>query len=397
MSQGRLIFGLGVGGHVPEAIFGYSSELRARRFVEGIQAIKALWTAAQSHGQRNVLELREHRHGAQAGAKSPHPPIWFGAREERPLRRAVRHGDGWMGAGSSSTKDFIRQSGLIRQFLDEAGRDPATFTISKRIYIAVDNDRARAEQRLREWFGVRYKNADMASQVSVWGSLDECRNKIGEIVRAGAEHLLLNPAFDDMEHLEICAKEIIPRTLRTGRRPALMITMNEHYLKLQASYLFSDIAKRVNAYQADNPDQTIIRLGIGDVTRALPEACITAFHRAVDEMADDATFRGYGPELGYDFLQEAVVAGDFQPRGVTLRPDEVFVSDGAKCDSGNFQELFSLDTRVAVPDPVYPVYVDTNVMAGRTAVWQGRTLRGAGLSGVNRGKPVYPGVAPGSG
>ena len=149
-----------------------------------------------------------------------------------------------------------------------------------------------------------------------------------------------------------------------------MITMNEHYLKLQASYLFSDIAKRVNAYQADNPDQTIIRLGIGDVTRALPEACISAFHRAVDEMADDTTFRGYGPELGYDFLQEAIVAGDFQPRGVTLRPDEVFVSDGAKCDSGNFQELFSLDTRVAVPDPVYPVYVDTNVMAGRTAAWQ---------------------------
>ena len=149
-----------------------------------------------------------------------------------------------------------------------------------------------------------------------------------------------------------------------------MITMNEHYLKLQASYLFSDIAKRVNAYQADHPDQSIIRLGIGDVTRALPEACISAFHHAVDEMADDATFRGYGPELGYGFLQEAIVAGDFQPRGVTLRPDEVFVSDGAKCDSGNFQELFAPDTRVAVPDPVYPVYVDTNVMAGRTAAWR---------------------------
>jgi len=149
-----------------------------------------------------------------------------------------------------------------------------------------------------------------------------------------------------------------------------MITMNEHYLKLQASYLFSDIAKRVNDYQASNPDQTIIRLGIGDVTRALPDACITAFHKAVDEMADDATFRGYGPELGYDFLQEAIVAGDFQPRGVDLTPDEVFVSDGAKCDSGNFQELFSVDIRIAVPDPVYPTYVDTNVMAGRTAAWK---------------------------
>lgn len=149
-----------------------------------------------------------------------------------------------------------------------------------------------------------------------------------------------------------------------------MITMNEHYLKLQASYLFSDIAKRVKDYQANNPDQTIIRLGIGDVTRALPSACITAFHKAVDEMADDATFRGYGPELGYDFLQEAIVAGDFQPRGVDLTPDEVFVSDGAKCDSGNFQELFSADIRIAVPDPVYPTYVDTNVMAGRTATWK---------------------------
>ena len=149
-----------------------------------------------------------------------------------------------------------------------------------------------------------------------------------------------------------------------------MITMNENYLKLQASYLFSDIAKRVNDYQANNPDQTIIRLGIGDVTRALPEACITAFHKAVDEMADDATFRGYGPELGYGFLQEAIVAGDFQPRGVDLTLDEVFVSDGAKCDSGNFQELFSADIRIAVPDPVYPTYVDTNVMAGRTAAWK---------------------------
>lgn len=149
-----------------------------------------------------------------------------------------------------------------------------------------------------------------------------------------------------------------------------MITLNEHYLKLQASYLFSDIAKRVTAYQADHPERSIIRLGIGDVTRALPEACIAAFRKAVDEMAADATFRGYGPELGYDFLQRAIVAGDFEPRGVALAADEVFVSDGAKCDSGNFQELFSSDIRVAVPDPVYPVYVDTNVMAGRTAAWR---------------------------
>ena len=104
----------------------------------------------------------------------------------------------------------IKQSILIRQYLDEADRDPAAFTVSKRVYIAVDSKRDRAERRLREWFGIRYKNADMASDVAVWGNIDECVNKVGEIVRAGAEHLLFNPAFDDMEHLELLAKEVVP-------------------------------------------------------------------------------------------------------------------------------------------------------------------------------------------
>jgi LL-diaminopimelate aminotransferase len=149
-----------------------------------------------------------------------------------------------------------------------------------------------------------------------------------------------------------------------------MIRLNENYLKLQASYLFSEIAKRVNAYQAQHPDKKIIRLGIGDVTRALPEACVEAFHKAVDEMANDATFRGYGPEQGYAFLREKVAEHDYQARGADISPEEVFISDGAKCDTGNFQELFALDVRLAVPDPVYPVYVDTNVMAGRTTVWK---------------------------
>ncbi|MET0053037.1 MAG: LL-diaminopimelate aminotransferase [Candidatus Thiodiazotropha sp.] len=152
-----------------------------------------------------------------------------------------------------------------------------------------------------------------------------------------------------------------------------MIKINENYKKLQASYLFSDIAKRVSAFQKANPDKNIIRLGIGDVTRALPDACIKAFHAAVDEMAQDATFHGYGPEQGYDFLREAIAKGDFQSRGCPIDVDEIFVSDGAKCDSGNFQEIFSTDIRVAIPDPVYPVYVDTNVMAGRTgAASEGR-------------------------
>ncbi len=145
-----------------------------------------------------------------------------------------------------------------------------------------------------------------------------------------------------------------------------MLKINEHYLKLQASYLFSDIARRVADFQEKNPDREVIKLGIGDVTRALPRACVQAFHRAVDEMADDATFRGYGPEQGYEFLRQAIAEHDFQARGADISADEIFVSDGAKCDTGNIQELFSIDARVAIPDPVYPVYLDTNVMAGRT-------------------------------
>lgn len=152
-----------------------------------------------------------------------------------------------------------------------------------------------------------------------------------------------------------------------------MIRINEHYLKLQSSYLFSNIAKRIAAFQAQNPEMEIIRLGIGDVTRALPAACIEAFHRAVDEMARDSSFRGYGPEQGYEFLRQKIARHDFQDRGADIDADEIFVSDGAKCDTGNFQEIFATDIRVAVPDPVYPVYVDTNVMAGRTGNYlQGR-------------------------
>ncbi len=148
-----------------------------------------------------------------------------------------------------------------------------------------------------------------------------------------------------------------------------MLKINENYLKLQASYLFSDIARRVADFQEKHPDREVIKLGIGDVTRALPPACVQAFHRAVDEMADDATFRGYGPEQGYEFLRQAIAEHDFQARGAEISADEIFVSDGAKCDTGNIQELFSTDARVAIPDPVYPVYLDTNVMAGRTGTF----------------------------
>jgi LL-diaminopimelate aminotransferase len=148
-----------------------------------------------------------------------------------------------------------------------------------------------------------------------------------------------------------------------------MIKINENYLKLQASYLFSEIRRRTDEFQRAHPDREIIKLGIGDVTRSLPMACIEAFHRAVDEMADDATFRGYGPEQGYAFLREEIARADFQDRGADISSDEIFVSDGAKCDTGNIQEIFSTDTQIALPDPVYPVYLDTNVMAGRTGTF----------------------------
>ena len=145
-----------------------------------------------------------------------------------------------------------------------------------------------------------------------------------------------------------------------------MIKINENFLKLKASYLFADIARRVSEFQAANPNRPIIKLGIGDVTEPLPDTVLKAFHAGVDEMADRSTFHGYGPEQGYSFLREAIAAVDFQSRGAPIDADEIFISDGAKCDSGNMQEIFSADCRIAVSDPVYPVYVDTNVMTGRT-------------------------------
>ena len=149
-----------------------------------------------------------------------------------------------------------------------------------------------------------------------------------------------------------------------------MIKINENYKKLQASYLFSDIAKRVAAFQKENPEKEVIKMGIGDVTLPLADVCIKAFHKGIDDLTDKATFKGYGPEQGYDFLRSAIAEHDFQSRGADISADEVFVSDGAKCDTGNFQELFSSDAVIAVPDPVYPVYVDTNVMAGRSGDWK---------------------------
>ena len=148
-----------------------------------------------------------------------------------------------------------------------------------------------------------------------------------------------------------------------------MVTVNHNYLKLPGSYLFSTIGKKVKAYQAEHTDARIISLGIGDVTQPLAPAIIDSLHKAVEEMAHAETFRGYAPDLGYDFLRNAIAKNDYQDRGCQICADEIFVSDGAKSDSGNIQEIFGLDNKVAVCDPVYPVYVDTNVMAGRTGTY----------------------------
>lgn len=145
-----------------------------------------------------------------------------------------------------------------------------------------------------------------------------------------------------------------------------MPQINENYLKLKAGYLFPEIGRRVTAFCQANPDAKVIRLGIGDVTEPLPPAITEAIHKAVDEMATRETFRGYGPEQGYDFLRNAIADNDYQARGCEIAADEIFVSDGSKCDTGNILDIFGINNRVAVQDPVYPVYVDTNVMVGRT-------------------------------
>lgn len=152
-----------------------------------------------------------------------------------------------------------------------------------------------------------------------------------------------------------------------------MFKVNEDYLKLPGSYLFSTIGKKVAAYSAANPDKSIIRLGIGDVTQPLAPAIIDALHGAVDEMAHAETFHGYAPDLGYEFLRTAMAKNDYQDRGCDIKADEIFISDGAKGDSGNIQEIFAKDNKIAVCDPVYPVYVDTNVMAGRTGTYDPKT------------------------
>lgn len=154
-----------------------------------------------------------------------------------------------------------------------------------------------------------------------------------------------------------------------------MVKINENYLKLQDSYLFSTIAKKVADFQEKHPDKKVIKLGIGDVTLPIIPAVIKAMHQAVEEMGEKESFKGYGPEQGYDFLREKIVEWDYKKRGISIEKEEIFVSDGAKCDTGNFQELFDINNTIAITDPVYPVYLDSNVMAGRTGNFNEQTQK----------------------
>ena len=212
MSGGRAVMGVGLGGgHLGshEDVFGYTRDGRVTRFTEAVQVMKLLWSEPKASFRGRYWNFKDISMEPKPMQK-PHLPVIFGGHHENALRRAVRYADGWMGAGSSSSASFTRESIRIRDFLDQAKRDPATFHIAKRVYLAVDNDKARGERRIREWFAKRYKNADLGPKVSIWGSSAECTEKIQTLVDAGAQQIIFNPMFDEMEHLEICAKEIMP-------------------------------------------------------------------------------------------------------------------------------------------------------------------------------------------
>ena len=212
MSGGRAVMGVGLGGgHLGshEDVFGYTRDGRVTRFTEAVQVMKLLWSEPRASFRGRYWNFKDISMEPKPMQK-PHLPVIFGGHHENALRRAVRYAGGWMGAGSSSSASFTRESIRIRDFLDQAKRDPATFHIAKRVYLAVDNDKARGERRIMEWFAKRYKNADLGPKVSIWGSSAECTEKIQTLVDAGAQQIIFNPMFDEMEHLEICAKEIMP-------------------------------------------------------------------------------------------------------------------------------------------------------------------------------------------
>jgi probable F420-dependent oxidoreductase len=211
LSGGRLIVGVGLGANLKVyPAHGIVLAERVRRFAEGLRVMKLLWTEERANFQGEFWKL-ENTPMAPKPVQKPHPPIWFGARQPAALRRAVELGDGWMGAGSSTAAEFVEQVGRLCAYLAEAKRDPGAFTISKRVYVAVDADRARAMGRLREWFGAYYGNPGMADRVCLVGSAQEVAAGLRDLRAGGAELFLLNPVFDFMRHLEELAGEVMPR------------------------------------------------------------------------------------------------------------------------------------------------------------------------------------------
>ncbi|HEV8616220.1 MAG TPA: LLM class flavin-dependent oxidoreductase [Methylomirabilota bacterium] len=210
LSGGRLIVGLGLGGSAKVyPAYGWSAERRAARFAEGVQLMKRLWTEPRVTMQGEFFRL-ENASMEPKPVQRPHPPLWFGGHHPNALRRAVELGDAFIGAGSISTESFAQEVTALRGILAEARRDPASFPVGKRVYIAVDRDRARAGKRLAEWFGAFYGRAALAEEVCVWGDVDACVEGLQAVLAAGAGFLLLNPVFDEMEHLDRFA-EIAPR------------------------------------------------------------------------------------------------------------------------------------------------------------------------------------------
>ena len=210
LSRGRLIVGVGVGGNPGVyPAYGISADRRAARFAEGLRLMMQLWTEPRVSFAGEFWKL-ENASMEPKPLQKPHPPIWFGGHHPNALRRAALMGQGFIGAGSLSTAKFAEEVKLLHGFLREAGHDPAAFPIGKRVYIAIDADRQRAGKRLAEWFGAFYGRPQMAEEVSVWGPRDECAERLREVVAAGARLLLLNPVFDEPEHLEQFASAIAP-------------------------------------------------------------------------------------------------------------------------------------------------------------------------------------------
>jgi probable F420-dependent oxidoreductase len=206
LSGGRLIVGVGLGASTRiYPAFGLSAEQRVRRFTEGILLMKRLWTEERVTFDGEFWKLQNASMQPKPVQK-PHPPLWFGAHHDAALKRAVELGDGWIGAGSRTTAQMREEARKLSGYLAEARRDPATFSMAKRVYIAVDQNKARAEKRLSEWFGWYYRGADLAARVAVYGDQRECTEKLAEIVEAGARLLILNPVFDVLEHLELFAE-----------------------------------------------------------------------------------------------------------------------------------------------------------------------------------------------